>query len=124
MRIDARGRLECFDFQGVWDIFYNDCDEKTARWAFEHLTPQPTECLVEPISVPAFWKAGLPRSYVRCRQDRAHPHSVFLDVVNRLGVQPLTMDSSHSPFLSQPAALAGVLVQATTTAPVGTLRPA
>jgi hypothetical protein len=42
----------------------------------------------------------------------------------RLGVDPLTIDGSHSPFLSRPAELAALLVHATTTAPAGPLLPA
>jgi hypothetical protein len=44
-------------------------------------------------------------------------------VVSRLGVEPLTIDSSHSPFLSRPAELAELLVHATTTKPIGPLIP-
>jgi hypothetical protein len=36
-------------------------------------------------------------------------------------VEPLTIDASHSPFLSRPAELAELLVHATTTAPKGPL---
>src|SRR5437762_1588013 len=41
IRPDERGRMECVDFDGVRDFFYHDCDEQTARWAFERLTPAP-----------------------------------------------------------------------------------
>ena len=44
-------------------------------------------------------------------------------VAERLGVEPLTIDASHSPFLSRPAELAELLVQATTTTPVRGLQP-
>ena len=40
-----------------------------------------------------------------------------------LGVEPLTIDASHSPFLSQPAELAALVVYATTTEPIGPLNP-
>jgi hypothetical protein len=76
-----------------------------------------------PISVPSFWAADLPRSFIRCEQDRAMPRW-FADLVAlRLGVEPLTIDASHSPFLSRPAELAELLVHATTTAPIVNLRP-
>jgi hypothetical protein len=35
----------------------------------------------------------------------------------------VTIDASHSPFLSRPAELAELLVHATTTAPHGPLNP-
>ena len=44
-------------------------------------------------------------------------------VAQRLGVEPLTIDSSHSPFLSRPAELAELLLHATTIRPIGPLIP-
>ncbi len=124
IRPDARGRMECFDFEAVRDFFHHDCDEATAKWAYSRLTPAPVEFLVETVSLGTFWQANLPRSYIRCLQDRAKPVSASLEVIGRLGVNPLTIDGSHSPFLSRPRELAALLVHATTTAPVGPLRPA
>ena len=40
-----------------------------------------------------------------------------------LGVEQLTIDTSHCPFLSRPQQLAELLVHATTTKPVGPLDP-
>jgi hypothetical protein len=36
----------------------------------------------------------------------------------RFGVQPLTIDTSHSPFLSRPALLAELLVRGVDTPPI------
>jgi hypothetical protein len=44
-------------------------------------------------------------------------------VAARLGVEQLTIDASHSPFLSRPQELAELLVHATTTKPIGPLIP-
>ena len=40
-----------------------------------------------------------------------------------MGVEPLVTDTSHSPFLSQPAELAQLLVHAVDTTPIGPLAP-
>lgn len=96
VRRGASGRMECADFEATRDFFYHDFDEKTARWAFERLTPAPEEFLLETVSVPRFWQANLPRSYVLCTQDRAKPYSMSMAAAGRLGVDPLTIDSSHS----------------------------
>jgi pimeloyl-ACP methyl ester carboxylesterase len=117
------GRMRCVNFPGVRDFFYHDVDEETARWAFSQLTPAPFEFLLEPVSVKAFWEADLPRSYIQCLQDRAKPHALSDETVHRLGVERLTIDSSHSPFLSRSRQLAELLVHATTTVPVGPLLP-
>lgn len=47
----------------------------------------------------------------------------FYHVTERLGVEQLSIDASHSPFLPRPAELAELLVHATTTKPVGSLQP-
>jgi pimeloyl-ACP methyl ester carboxylesterase len=124
IRPDARGRMECVDREAVADFFYHDCDAETVAWAFSQLTPAPTEFLQETVSIPKFWSADLPRSYILCLQDQAKPHSMSEAVIRRLGVTPLQIDASHSPFLSRPAELAELLVRATATKPIGPLRPA
>lgn len=123
VRPDARGWLEPFDFPAVRSYFYHDCDEETARWAFDRLTPAPPGILVDPIHLARFWEADLPRSYIRCLQDRAKPRALSDDTVRRLGVNELTIDSSHSPFLSRPRELAELLVEAAATRPKGPLLP-
>jgi pimeloyl-ACP methyl ester carboxylesterase len=122
LRFEDDGSMVFADFQGAWDLFYNDCDEDTARWAFERLTPaRTTEVATTPVSVPGFWDAQPPRSFIRCLQDNAQPQWLADRTTKRLGVEALTIDASHSPFLSQPHKLAELLVQATTTTPSGPL---
>jgi pimeloyl-ACP methyl ester carboxylesterase len=123
IRPDARGRLECVDEAAAGDFFYHDCDAGTVAWAFRQLTPAPTDFLQETVSIPAFWRADLPRSYILCAQDRAKPQAMSVSVIDRLGVEPLVIDASHSPFLSRPAELAELLVEATQTRPVRPLKP-
>jgi hypothetical protein len=43
--------------------------------------------------------------------------------IRRLGVEPLEIDASHSPFLSMPHATAELFVEAVRSRPVGPLRP-
>jgi pimeloyl-ACP methyl ester carboxylesterase len=125
LHFDKDGAMTFATFEGAWKYFYHDCDEKTARWAFERLCPERFgDTTITPVSVPQFWAADLPRSYIRCLQDRSKPRWLSDVVATRLGVEPLTIDSSHSPFLSLPAELAGLLVHATTTTPIGPLIPA
>ncbi len=124
LAFDPDGGMRFADLQGAWDFFYDDCDEQTAQWAFEHLTPERLgDAGTTPVSVPHFWEAELPRSFILCLGDRSQPRWLSDLVAQRLGVDPLQIDSSHSPFLSRPAELAELLVHATTTVPVGPLVP-
>jgi pimeloyl-ACP methyl ester carboxylesterase len=124
LRITEDGAMAFADFEGTWKFFYHDCDEATARWAFEQLTPEKAgDTATTPVSVPRFWEAELPRSFIVCLQDRAQPRWLADVTARRLGVESLTIDTSHSPFLSSPAELAQLLVHATTTKPISSLRP-
>jgi pimeloyl-ACP methyl ester carboxylesterase len=121
---DADGGMRFADIEGARATFYHDCDDATVRWAFDRLCPEYVgDTATTPISVPDFWAADLPRAFIRCEQDRAMPRW-FADLVSlRLGVEPLTIDASHSPFLSRPRELAELLAHATTTQPIAPLRP-
>ncbi|GAT07075.1 esterase [Mycolicibacterium acapulense] len=122
LKFDDDGAMWFADFEGAWRYFYHDCDEATARWAFERLGPERFgDTTVTPVSVPRFWEADLPRSFIRCLQDRSMPRWLADTVSRRLGVEQLTIDASHSPFLSRPRELAELLVHATTTTPTGPL---
>lgn len=122
-RLDARGRMACCDFEAARRYFYHDLDQATARWAYERLTPAPLEFLTEPVSLPRFWAAELPRSFILCEQDRAGGGRPFHEhFAERLGVEPLLIDSAHSPFLGKPRELAELMIRATGTRPVRPLR--
>ena len=118
------GAMTFADFEGAWNYFYHDCDEPTARWAYERLGPERFgDTTITPVSIPRFWAAELPRSFIRCLQDRSMPRWLADTVARRLGVEQLTIDTSHAPFLSRPRELAGLLVYATTTRPIAPLDP-
>ncbi len=106
------------------DFFYHDCEPEVARWACSKLTPEPLGPMFEPISIPRFWEAQPPRSLILCRWDHAggDPSAAERTAV-RLGVAPFWMDTSHSPFLSQPAAVAELLEEAAASSPIGPLLP-
>lgn len=121
--VDGRGNMVCADFAKTRAFFYHDCDEETARAAFDRLTPAPVGFIQEPVHLPRFWGADLPRSYIRCLQDRAAPAWLSAQAARRLGVEALTIDASHSPFLSRPREMAALFARALQTCPVGPLRP-
>lgn len=117
------GTMEWHSREGAREFFYHDCDEATIDWAFAKLTPGISPFPGEKLHLGAFWDAQIPRSYIRCLQDRSKPRSMSEEVVRRLGVEELTIDASHSPFLSRPAELAALFVEAVATRPVGPLLP-
>jgi hypothetical protein len=80
---------------------------------------------MEPISIPRFWAAELPRSLILCRQDHSmtDKEAAHKRAIERLGVKPLWIDTAHSPFLSQPAACADLMIEAAQRPPTGPLMP-
>lgn len=117
------GTMEWTSLEGAREFFYHDCDEATVRWAFSRLSPGISPFPNEKLHLPRLWHMQPLRSYILCRQDRSKPQTMSEDVIRRLGVEPLTIDSSHSPFLSRPAELAALLVAAVATKPTGPLLP-
>jgi pimeloyl-ACP methyl ester carboxylesterase len=124
LRFNDEGSMAFADAEGAKALFYHDCDDETVRWAFGQLTPESAgDTATTPISTPSFWEANLPRSFILCLEDRAQPRWLADVTARRLGVEPLTIEASHSPFLSQPAQLAQLLIEATTAEPLRALRP-
>ena len=123
IRPNKEGRMVWISKEGAREFFYHDCDDETIDWAFGKLSPSAQGFINETIHLKNYWRADLPRSYILCEQDRAKPHRMSMHVCERLGVVPLKIDASHSPFLSKPSELAALLVQATSTEPIGLLRP-
>jgi pimeloyl-ACP methyl ester carboxylesterase len=120
MRFTDDGSAFYWDKDGARETFYGDCSEEIVEWAGARLTPQPLAPVVERIHLTNLAAADLPRSHVVCLQDRSFPPRVSRLQAQRLGVQPLTINTSHSPFLSGPALLADLLLRGLDTPP---LRP-
>jgi pimeloyl-ACP methyl ester carboxylesterase len=112
-----------WDRDGAFQCFFHDCNPELVDWAAERLVPQPLAPVLEPISIPKLWQSDLSRSYIICSQDRSLPSRIARLQARRLGVRPLEIDSSHSPFFSRPAQLAELLVHAAGTTPIGPLVP-
>jgi pimeloyl-ACP methyl ester carboxylesterase len=117
------GTMAWHSLEGARTFFYHDCDDATVAWAFSKLSPGISPFPGEKLHLPRLWAAQPPRSYIRCLQDRSKPLAMSQEVVRRLGVEELTIDASHSPFLSKPAELAALFVRAVATQPVRPLLP-
>jgi pimeloyl-ACP methyl ester carboxylesterase len=87
-------------------VFYNDVDTPIARRAVSQLGYQSYASMQQQLTETA-WKT-IPSTYVICEVDNAIPVAVQRLMAKRANdVQRLS--ASHSPFLSQPAALARLI---------------
>jgi pimeloyl-ACP methyl ester carboxylesterase len=121
--VDQGRRMKFRSMEAAAEFFFHDCSRELVEWACSKLTPQPLGPMMEPISIPKFWAAQLPRSLILCRQDRAASDkgAGYERSIARLGVEPFWIDTSHSPFLSQPGRCAELMIEATRRAPTGPL---
>jgi pimeloyl-ACP methyl ester carboxylesterase len=91
--------------------FYADCSDDDVAWATAHLVPQALAPLATPVSTTDQGWGSVPRIYFECAEDQAISITRQRDMVGRHPVESVvTFETSHSPFLSQPAALADALL--------------
>ncbi|MFJ6655942.1 alpha/beta hydrolase [Streptomyces sp. NPDC091377] len=116
MRIDT-GDPERRDL--LKEAFYNDLDDRTADAAIALLgTDAPAGIPIEPLTLTPERYGSVPHSYVVCGRDNVLPVALqrrFVKEIDAVSATPTTvteLDSSHSPFLSRPAALADAIAAA------------
>jgi len=107
---DEQGRRRWVDFDVARHVLYGDCDEPLARSAFDRLRPQAQSPYVEPCPLESL--PDVERSYIAFLEDGLVDRDWSLRVAHeRLGVEPVTLPGSHSPFLSCPTELARLLAE-------------
>ena len=101
------GKTMTVQEDGVKPAFYADCDDATVAWVIERLSPQATIIPKTQVSTtPERW-GRLPRAYIQCTDDKAIPLKNQEFFCNNHPCDPIVkMSTSHSPFMSEPAALA------------------
>jgi pimeloyl-ACP methyl ester carboxylesterase len=108
--LDSRSRRTWINKELARFHMFGDCDEATATWAFERLRPQATAHYELPCSLRAL--PDLDSAYVLCTTDRlVNPDWSRRIACERLHAELVELPGSHSPFLSRPAVLAGLLDQ-------------
>lgn len=89
--------------------FYHDVDADIADWAIANLCAQAVKPQVTPYTGNARTHA---RHYIRCMDDRAIPPAYQVDRTKDWPAETVSeLPTSHSPFLSDPAALAAELIR-------------
>jgi pimeloyl-ACP methyl ester carboxylesterase len=91
------------------DVFYGDCSDEDVEKVKERLIPQPLAPFVTPVGVgEAFGRVR--RTYIECLRDRAIGPATQKRMYTELPCEKVvSMETSHSPFLSEPEELAGHL---------------
>lgn len=94
----------------VRDRFYHDCSDEDVAYCIARLRPQPFVIRDTPIHTTPERFGRVPRAFIHCTEDKSLVPSVQRLMVARAPCQQVaSLPTSHSPFLSAPAALAKVL---------------
>lgn len=108
--MDATGRLE-LEWPVARAVYYGDCEEPLAREAFKHLVPSAAMTAFSEICPLREWP-DVPATYILCQEDRIiGPDWSRRVSMERFGKPALELPGSHSPMLSRPETLAGLLHQ-------------
>jgi pimeloyl-ACP methyl ester carboxylesterase len=95
----------------VHDIFFAECTAEVSEGAQRRLVPEPIVPASTPVRLTAQRWGRIPRAYILCTQDRAISPHKQQEMIDTVGVDTVgTLNSSHSPFLSQPAQLVAFLL--------------
>lgn len=91
------------------EVFYADCTAVDSERAIARLTPNAATAFVEPCPIDAW--PDVASSYILMTSDLAVGNDWSRRVASdRLGVTPIELPGSHSPFYSRPAELVDVLL--------------
>ncbi|HTK16726.1 MAG TPA: alpha/beta fold hydrolase [Acidimicrobiia bacterium] len=88
--------------------FFHDCAPEVAAAAIEQLRPMSLAALAGEVDAAAWHDK--PATYVVCTEDRALPVALQRSNAARIG-EWVDWPTSHSPFLSRPDLVAGLLVE-------------
>ncbi len=90
------------------ELFFHDAPPDVAASAVARFRPQSYRVMNEPTPLEAW--PSVECDYIVCRDDRAvNPAWGRIAARERLGVEPVEIDGSHSPFLTRPAELAELI---------------
>ncbi len=104
------------DFETFRNVFINDADDETAKWAFSQLCPGTINRQYEKVEMKRFHTLDIPISYIHCTDDvtmasadwRWHP-----DMTGRLrDPRVIEIPGSHEVCFSNPRRLAEALIEA------------
>lgn len=91
---------------------YADCDEHIVRLANVLLSHEPFGSSITPLQLTEEHFGRVPRVYIECTEDRAVTPFIQRKMYSEMPCEKVySMATSHSPFFSQPQALAEILCE-------------
>ncbi|OWU85505.1 hypothetical protein ATO6_00715 [Oceanicola sp. 22II-s10i] len=91
-------------------LLYNGVSEADAEWALTQICPEPSAPHREAIRVGDNF-GSVRKSYIRCTEDRVIPSTDQERMAHEGAAALFDIETGHSPFLSEPEALAHLIDQ-------------
>jgi pimeloyl-ACP methyl ester carboxylesterase len=105
--IDPAGGTFSVHPDALIDLFLQDCSPEIGAAALSRLARQSLSVTQQPVTASAW--PGLPTTYLVCTEDKGTPASAQREFARRAG-NVVELGSGHHPFLSQPNAVADLVL--------------
>jgi len=89
---------------------FRDLEPALRAWALARITPHPIAALEAPMEPTSFWDHAWPATVIRCLRAANPPEHHQRRTAERLKAAWQEMDTGHYPMLSEPDALARLLL--------------
>jgi pimeloyl-ACP methyl ester carboxylesterase len=111
--LSSDGAVATIDPDHARERYYNGCDDSDAQNALARLVPQPMRPRRDRLSLTPGRFGAIPRAYVECLRDNAHPPDFQRSQHEAMACRPIfTMETGHSPFMQDPEGLSAHLIAA------------
>ena len=91
-------------------VYCGDCNEADVAWAMSRLEPESARPSTDKVKLTAERFGSVPRSYIRCTEDRALSLQMQDRMIERQPCERVaSLPASHSPVLSMPDQLAAAI---------------
>ena len=91
-------------------MFYISLQEPMKSWALERYTPHPIAAMQAPVKLDRFWQLPWKASVIWCRQSVNPPVAHQRRAAETLKASWHELDTGHYPMLTEPAALAKLMM--------------
>lgn len=107
---DEERGVGTFADEALEELFYADCSAGDVALARSLVRPEPLEPISAAVDISEEGFGSVPRAYIRCENDRAITNEQQEQMIAERGVdRELSLEASHSPFLSRPTETADAL---------------
>jgi pimeloyl-ACP methyl ester carboxylesterase len=90
---------------------FADLTPELRAFALARYTPHPIAAMEEPVSLKSFWSQSWPATVIRCRRAANPGEAHQRRTAERLGADYHEIDTGHYPMLTDPEALAPLLMR-------------